>query len=83
MRIVRQLAGSSFLAILLMLLTAAVFAQNSSQATLRGVITDPSGARIPQATIQLRGPAGDQTQTTDANGQYTFTQLPPAVTTSK
>ncbi len=45
--------------------------------SLRGIITDPSGARIPRATIQLRGPAGEQTQTSNTNGEYTFTTLAP------
>src|SRR5579884_433529 len=58
---------------LILYTSAACFAQNSTPTTLKGVVTDPSGARIPGATVQLRGPAGEQTQTTDANGQYTFT----------
>ncbi|PYS05460.1 MAG: TonB-dependent receptor [Acidobacteria bacterium] len=52
-------------------------AQNPPPASLRGIITDPSGARIPRAAIQLRGPSGEQTETTDANGLYAFTGLPP------
>ncbi|HLH31119.1 MAG TPA: carboxypeptidase-like regulatory domain-containing protein [Terriglobia bacterium] len=51
----------------------ALILQNGASGTLKGVVTDPSGALIPGATVQLRGPAGEQTQTTDANGQYTFT----------
>ena len=51
-------------------------AQNTPQSSLRGVITDPSGARIPRATVELRGPNGAQTQTTDANGQYEFAAVP-------
>jgi Carboxypeptidase regulatory-like domain len=53
------------------------FAQNTPQGALRGIITDPSGARIPQATIELKGPGGEQKQTADANGQYNITGLAP------
>src|SRR5262245_46376093 len=55
--------------------SCAAFAQNAS--ALRGIVTDPSGARIPHATIQLKSPNGEQTQTTDANGQYAFTAIAP------
>src|SRR5690242_12291264 len=58
---------------LILYISSASFAQTNGQTTLKGVVTDPSGALIPGATVQLRGPAGEQTQTTDANGQYTFT----------
>jgi len=53
------------------------FAQAAPQASLRGIVTDPSGARIPGAAVQLRGPAGEQAQTSDANGQYAFQGLTP------
>src|ERR1051326_5299665 len=53
------------------------FAQNNTQGTLKGVITDPSGGRIPGATIQLKGPSGEQTQTTNENGEYTFANVKP------
>src|ERR1700693_218826 len=53
------------------------FAQPAPKASLRGVVTDPSGARIPGASVQLRGPAGEQTQTSDANGQYALQGLTP------
>jgi hypothetical protein len=75
MRIVAKFASGLVVSILLILVVSA-FAQNPPQSTLRGIITDPSGARIPQATIELRGPNGAQTQMTDANGQYEFAGLP-------
>src|SRR6476620_10511880 len=75
MRIVAKFASGLVVSILFMLVVSA-FAQNPTQSSLRGIITDPSGARIPQATIELRGPNGAQTQMTDANGQYEFAGLP-------
>src|SRR5262249_45136733 len=78
MKILCKSASSVLLlAILSICFSWSSFAQNTPQAALRGIITDPSGARIPSATIQLRGPGGEQTQTTDANGQYAFPTLPP------
>src|SRR5215467_4573008 len=51
------------------------FAQTSGQASLRGTVSDPSGARIPGATVVLQGPAGEQTKTADPTGQYSFSGL--------
>src|SRR6266851_2113565 len=44
---------------------------------LRGVVTDPSGALIPNALVQLRGPNGEQRRTTTNDGQYSFAPLRP------
>ena len=49
------------------------FAQNS---ILRGVVTDESGAVVPNATVTLSGPAGaGRTATTGGDGVYTFAGL--------
>ncbi|HTS47688.1 MAG TPA: carboxypeptidase-like regulatory domain-containing protein, partial [Bryobacteraceae bacterium] len=46
-------------------------------ATLEGQITDPSGAAVPQASIQVVGPHGIiQDSRTDTQGRYRFTGLP-------
>src|SRR5258708_14464886 len=45
--------------------------------SLRGTITDPSGASIPGAVVQLRGPAGEHRTKTDRSGQYVFATLAP------
>jgi hypothetical protein len=44
-----------------------------------GVVTDPSGASVPQATVQLRQIAGNSTTTarTDVAGQFKFRGLSP------
>jgi hypothetical protein len=52
-------------------------AQNNSQPALKGTVADPSGGRIAGATVQLRGPSGEQTQTTNATGEYLFANVKP------
>jgi hypothetical protein len=41
------------------------------------VVTDPSGALVPSAVVQLRGPGGEQRKTTDGAGKYAFPSLQP------
>jgi len=47
----------------------------SAPASLHGTITDPSGALVPEALVQLRGVGGEQRRTTDTSGQFTFPTL--------
>src|SRR5690242_19087512 len=77
MRVYKTVVLGCFFVVSALLIGRAMFAQNGSPTALRGVVTDPSGARIPGATIHLRGSAGEQSQTSDANGQYVFSTLSP------
>jgi hypothetical protein len=52
-------------------------AQTPPAASLRGVVTDPSGALVPGALVQLRGLGGEQRATTDISGQYAFPAVRP------
>jgi len=67
----------SICALLLCLLTLAPAgdAQAANGPALRGTITDPSGALVPGALVQLRGPGGEQRKTTGEDGTYSFTVL--------
>lgn len=59
---------------MLALLAGSLWAQT---ATLRGVVTDQSGAVVPKATVALTGSDGyTRTAVTADNGSYTFTGLP-------
>ena len=60
---------------LLLALLAPAWAQPAP--SLRGTVTDPSGAVVAGAVIQLRGPAREQRATTDHTGQYAFPSLVP------
>ena len=62
----------------LLALSLSLLAELSAQTpSLHGVVTDPSGALVPAATVQLRGPGGEQHKTTDGSGQYSFPSLRP------
>src|SRR5262245_60365810 len=56
------------------------FAQTAPIASLRGTVTDPSGARVPNALVQIVGPQrSQQRKNTDATGQYSFPTVAPGV----
>src|SRR5262249_47453193 len=52
-------------------------AQTAPAASLRGVVTDPSGALVPDALAQLRRPGGGQRPKTDSTGHNAFPALQP------
>jgi len=57
-------------------LPAAVLAQNS--ASISGTVTDPTGAVVPKATVEIHNPVSgyDRTTTTDTSGNFTFSNIP-------
>ena len=64
----------------LVLILAALFAtaEGSNSGAVRGTVTDPSGAVIPNATVHLINQVSglDRTATTDAPGQFVFANIP-------
>ncbi len=63
-----------------LLLAVALFAQ--APASLRGTVTDPSGASIPGASVTVTGPGGlVRVAQTGNNGSYAIANLPPGVYT--
>lgn len=63
----------------LFVLTPASFAQFSQRGNISGVVTEASGAVVPQASVSLLDLGRNQTSTTntDASGHYQFPQLLP------
>ncbi|MCS7023802.1 MAG: TonB-dependent receptor [Bryobacteraceae bacterium] len=51
--------------------------QAPQNASLRGVVTDPSGAVVPGALVQIFGPGGQKRAVTNEQGGYEFPSLLP------
>ncbi len=71
---------SLFFILLSLLLAGAAFAQETTGG-IRGEVTDPTGAVIPGATVEIVGPAlmNPLKVTTDSTGAFNFLTLPPGV----
>jgi hypothetical protein len=65
------------LAFLLQAASSFVFAQSNS-GSIAGIITDPSGAVVPGATVTINNPVSEYTRTatTDDAGHFSFPNLP-------
>lgn len=74
----RRFAKLLSLSVLLLGIPLLVLAQTSTT-SVRGVITDPQGAVVPNATVTLNDPATgtSHTATTGAQGEYQFLQVVP------
>jgi Carboxypeptidase regulatory-like domain/TonB-dependent Receptor Plug Domain len=68
-----------FLCLFVLFCVSASLAQTSTTGALTGTVTDPSGAIISGATVTITDNAtgAARTSTTDANGSYKFSLLPP------
>jgi hypothetical protein len=68
-----------WLAIGLLLLSLSLTAQTTLSSTVTGTVTDPSGAVVPNATVEIRDPTNNATRsaTTGETGQYIFTNVAP------
>jgi TonB family protein len=66
-------------ALVLPVATLTTHAQQADRGALAGIVRDPSGARIPNATITARNLDGTNVETVKANitGEYAFTAIPP------
>jgi hypothetical protein len=73
--------GKIFLILPAVIMTFAAisaFAQSGNAGAVRGTVTDPSGAVIPNATVHLTNASSglDRTATTDTTGQFVFANTP-------
>jgi len=66
------------LALLTIALPSAAFAQTGNAGTIRGTVTDPSGAVIPGAIVHLANSVSglDRNTTSDPSGNFEFTNVP-------
>src|SRR5438045_9192407 len=69
--------GKSLLALLALLVSSSAFAQETT-AGIQGMVKDPSGASVANATVEVTGAAllGTRKAKTDESGAYRITQLP-------
>src|SRR3954469_20941157 len=58
-------------------LASASWAQTAATSTVRGVMTDDSGAVVPAASVTLTGNGATKTAQTQADGTYTFNSVAP------
>ena len=67
------------LCLLFLLLTSSLHAQNLVTGDVTGTVTDPSGAVVPNAKVELKSSATgfDKTQTTGPSGDFRFSLLKP------
>jgi hypothetical protein len=79
----RIFVGTVLLAVLLS--AAPAWAQTSDSALVLGIVTDPAGAVVPDATVSLTNTATNETKTatTNSSGQYVFPTVSPGNYTLK
>ena len=84
-KLTHRFALCALLILLNALLASPTLAQTSGNASLRGSVTDPSGAVVPSAKITLReeGAKTDRTATASAEGAFSFVALLPGTYTLK
>jgi hypothetical protein len=73
------LSRNPFGLLFLVLISVAAIAQDAATGAIHGTVFDPSGSRIPQATIVLvnTGMGMRYSTTSDAEGRFGFESLPP------
>ncbi len=77
----RRLFSLMAVAFLVVLALPTLFAQEQT-AKLEGLITDPSGAALPDVTLELSSARGQRySAVTDSSGRYRFPSVPPGVYT--
>ncbi len=76
---IKQLSFISCVAALVLALSVSALAQFSQRGGVSGMVTEPSGAVVPKASVTLLDLGRNQTSTvsTDASGHYEFSQLLP------
>jgi hypothetical protein len=74
-----QLVAVALITLLFSIGVPSLMAQSAGTSALTGIVTDPSGAAIPNATVTITSndTGLTRTTTTGATGVYSFTLLPP------
>src|SRR5580765_6844172 len=66
-------------AILLLISSLSIFAQDTTSGAIQGTLSDEKGAAVPGASVEARNIATNFSRTfsTDDEGRFTFLSLPP------
>jgi len=74
----RKSLCATFLVTFIWAFTLNVYAQSGSSTSVTGTVVDPSGAVIPNATVEIHNPvsAFNRTTKTDAAGNFSFANVP-------
>src|SRR5579864_6525596 len=75
-----QLSSRVAVALMLALMLSHGFAlaQTTGSSSVSGTVTDPSGAVVPSATVEMQNPVSQfiRTTTTDNEGKFVFANVP-------
>ncbi|HZP22217.1 MAG TPA: carboxypeptidase regulatory-like domain-containing protein [Terriglobales bacterium] len=79
MKASKVITGSLALLVIAAMISPSLMAQSLVSGDLTGTVTDPSGAVVPSATVNVKSSSNGSTRTTttNANGSYRFSLLPP------
>src|SRR5580698_6639880 len=79
MTVKKLITGILSLLVMAAVMAPSLMAQSLVSGDLTGTVTDPSGAVLPNATVTLKnnGTGTTQATTSNANGTYRFSLLPP------
>jgi hypothetical protein len=74
----RKSLAATLLAVLYLALSLSVYAQSGNSTSITGVVADPSGAVVPNATVEIRNPVSGfaRSAVTDNAGRFTFPNVP-------
>src|SRR5271167_1274809 len=73
-----KLLGIALVTIFYMAISLTASAQTTGSSSMSGVVTDPTGAVVPGATVQIHNPVSQFTRstTTDSAGRFSFPNVP-------
>ena len=78
MRHLRLIQAILFVCLLASASAAVSYGQTGNSGVINGTVTDPSGAVVAGATVTIHNPISglERTTTTDASGNFSFTNIP-------
>jgi Carboxypeptidase regulatory-like domain len=73
-----RLLATVLIAIFYLALSSTASAQTTGNSAMSGVVTDPTGAVVPGATVEIHNPVSQfsRSTTTDSAGRFSFTNVP-------